>query len=168
MHEAAIGIVVTSHGKIVVTKRMDTPMWVLPGGGIDSGETPEEAVIREVLEETGLTVEVNRKCGEYFPTNKLTSKTHVFECRIASGELKKSEETEEVNTFFPNLLPHPFFLLHQAWLDDWQRNKDTLVVKPITQITYLAIIKFFFSHPIILVKFIINKKLKNLFAKIKR
>jgi len=34
--------------------------WTLPGGGIDFGEDPQEAVVREFYEETGLTVQVKR------------------------------------------------------------------------------------------------------------
>ena len=43
-------------GKVILVKRRDCPVWVLPGGKIDDGETPEEAIIRETKEETGYDV----------------------------------------------------------------------------------------------------------------
>lgn len=39
--------------------------WLLPGGGLEPGETPEDAVRREVLEETGLLVTAAREIGRY-------------------------------------------------------------------------------------------------------
>ncbi len=51
--EAAGGVVSDETGKILVIFRRDS--WDLPKGKIDEGETPEQAAIREVEEETGLT-----------------------------------------------------------------------------------------------------------------
>jgi len=45
-----------SKGRILVMKRREPKVWEFPGGGIDWGESPEEAVRREVLEETGLRI----------------------------------------------------------------------------------------------------------------
>ena len=56
-----VGGVIVDNGQIVLIRRGHEPMkghWSLPGGGVDVGETLEEAVAREVLEETGLDVEV--------------------------------------------------------------------------------------------------------------
>ena len=53
-HVTASGIVVGPRGVLLHRhKRLD--MWLQPGGHIDDGETPEQAAVREVLEETGLT-----------------------------------------------------------------------------------------------------------------
>ncbi|MFI9810879.1 NUDIX hydrolase [Saccharothrix variisporea] len=41
----------------------ERPMWILPGGGVDHGEDPYDAVIREVFEETGYKAEVRRLLG---------------------------------------------------------------------------------------------------------
>ena len=46
--------VLTHEGRILLTRLAYTKVWTLPGGGIDHGENPVDAVRREVLEETGL------------------------------------------------------------------------------------------------------------------
>ena len=54
--------------KILLVKRLTVPFsgyWALPGGRLDSGETVEATIIREVKEETGLKVIIVRKIGEY-------------------------------------------------------------------------------------------------------
>jgi 8-oxo-dGTP pyrophosphatase MutT (NUDIX family) len=51
--------------KVLLTRRADNSEWVLPGGGVESGESLAEACAREMLEETGLTVRVVRLLGVY-------------------------------------------------------------------------------------------------------
>lgn len=50
-------MMVNSRGKVFVGQRKDTaePAWQMPQGGIDKGESPEEALLRELWEETGVT-----------------------------------------------------------------------------------------------------------------
>jgi len=43
-------------GEVLIMRRVDVPdAWQMPQGGIQQGEDPEQALVREVLEETGLT-----------------------------------------------------------------------------------------------------------------
>jgi 8-oxo-dGTP diphosphatase len=54
-------------GRLLVIKRGHAPgagLWTLPGGRIEPGETDEQAVAREILEETGLRVACGRLVGE--------------------------------------------------------------------------------------------------------
>jgi len=62
---AAYGIVRNTEGEILLTRRRDGDEWVLPGGSVEGGETPWDAVVRETNEETGLEVRVERTIGVY-------------------------------------------------------------------------------------------------------
>ena len=59
-------IVADSQGRLLMIKRGHEPgagLWSIPGGRIEPGESDAEAVVREMIEETGLTVEVGRLIG---------------------------------------------------------------------------------------------------------
>ena len=55
-YRPCVGVVLMNDaGKVFVGERIDTPdAWQMPQGGIDEGETPREAALRELWEETGL------------------------------------------------------------------------------------------------------------------
>ena len=56
----AVSAAIVRHGQVLVVRRARTPaqgLFTLPGGVVEAGETLAEAVVREVLEETSLTIE---------------------------------------------------------------------------------------------------------------
>src|SRR5215467_1246101 len=58
-------IVVDNQGRVLVTQRRDNGHWEAPGGVLELNEPIEAGVIREVAEETGLTIQVERLTGVY-------------------------------------------------------------------------------------------------------
>ena len=62
--DSAFAIILHSR-HILLVKARDKSNWQLPGGRLEPGETPAQAVIREVREETGLSARVGRLTGRY-------------------------------------------------------------------------------------------------------
>src|SRR5260221_147253 len=60
---AVSGFVFNSKRQLLLTQRTDNGRWCLPGGRMEPGETVSEAVVREILEETGLNTRVVRVIG---------------------------------------------------------------------------------------------------------
>ena len=54
-----------SESRVLFIKRTDNGFWCTPGGSQDLGETPEECGVREVLEETGFEIKINRLLGVF-------------------------------------------------------------------------------------------------------
>lgn len=59
------GVVVRDDGRMLAIRRADNGTWELPGGVLELTEVPEDGVRREVLEETGIHVEVGGLTGVY-------------------------------------------------------------------------------------------------------
>ena len=87
MKTSVVSIILDQSGReVLLIKRRDVSAWVLPGGGVDAGETPEEAAVRESFEETGLQVAVSRKVAEYSPLNRLA---YLTRSSVAFGQLDR-------------------------------------------------------------------------------
>jgi len=52
-------------GHVLLVRRVDSGNWELPGGRVECGESAQIAAVREVAEESGVTVEVTRLAGVY-------------------------------------------------------------------------------------------------------
>nr|NGY95760.1 hypothetical protein [Neochlamydia sp. AcF84] len=154
---AAIGVIFNSNkSQVLLVKRQDIPLWVLPGGGVEDNESSCQAVIREVLEETGLTVQVLRKVAEYTPINKLSRFTEIYECSPLKGNLQKGAETREIDFFPLQQLPKHFFFLHKEWLQDALKDEPHVIYRSLNHVTYINLIKYFFKHPTWVLRFLMT------------
>jgi len=155
---AVIGIVFNpDQSQVLILKRRDVDVWVLPGGGVDENERLEAAVIREIQEETGLSTKIKRKVAEYTPCNRLAELTDAFECEVIEGALKKGEETRDIYFCPLTQLPKSFFFIHDDWLQDALKNSPEVIRKPIVQVTYLKLLQYFCRHPIQVIRFALTR-----------
>ncbi len=79
-------IVFDEHGRVLLCHRRDVDLWNLPGGGLEPGETPWDGVVREVREETGLEVAVQRLAGVYSKP-EVNEVVFSFVCDVVGGAL---------------------------------------------------------------------------------
>ncbi|MEW5539104.1 NUDIX domain-containing protein [Streptomyces cyaneofuscatus] len=103
-------VVCDDAGRLLIIHKTDNDLWALPGGGHDIGESVGDTVVREVEEETGITVEIDSIVGLY------TNPEHVlayddgevrqqfsicFRAHPAGGSLRTSSESKEVRWIDP-------------------------------------------------------------------
>ena len=116
--------VVIHNGKILLIKRATEPFkgfWALPGGIMDSGETIEQTAIREVLEETGAKVKIEKMIGVYSGPKRDprgTSLSVVFLMKFIRFSGVADKEVSEVKFFPINKLPARIGFDHKTIIND--------------------------------------------------
>jgi ADP-ribose pyrophosphatase YjhB (NUDIX family) len=103
--------------QVLLVKREDFRIWGLPGGGVERGESREDAAIRETREETGYEIEIDRFVARYWHPQapRGGDYQYLFEGRVVGGApISCGPETAGVE-FFPigNLPP---------WTTPWVKN----------------------------------------------
>lgn len=154
--ESIAGIVFSpDRTSVLLILRRDVPVWVLPGGGIEPNETPEQAVVREILEETGFEVKVDRLVGRYYPVNRLSKRTLLFECSVLGGSAQVSSETRGVKFISLDRLP-PMPPPYLEWVTDAVIKKEP-VSKHLHSVNYLKLAQHAITHPVLVLRFLLAR-----------
>jgi 8-oxo-dGTP diphosphatase len=96
--------------------------WVLPGGNAEAGESPVETALREVRQEAGLHVQLDRMTGVYYQQDHRAGEFihFVFASAIADDNRIQPDPNEvaEYGFFSPDRLPEPMNAAHRRQLLD--------------------------------------------------
>ena len=106
---AVAALVFDKPGRILLFKHTYRKLaWGIPAGGLEYGEQPKDAIVREFFEETGMTIEVvNLLLADSTPYFQHVSL--VYLCEIIAGEFRESHEISEIQYFDVDNLPPMLF-----------------------------------------------------------
>lgn len=129
--------------RILLVKRRDIPVWVLPGGGVERGESPKKAAIRETFEESGLLIKDPKLVGVFTKLKSSSShKTLVYLAQQTSGKPQTGNESSEVAFWRIASLPPtlPWYLKARITtiMDSLpERDKPVRIIQPISTTSLL-------------------------------
>ena len=121
--------VIIKDNKIVLIRRKFEPFknhWALPGGFVEYNEKTEDAVIREIFEETGLKTRIKKLIGVYSdPIRDPRGHTVsiVYELEILKGKMIFGDDSSDVNFFNINEIPDKLSFDHEKIIKDYLRGK---------------------------------------------
>lgn len=111
-------------GEVLLNHRTDNDNWSVLGGAVDPGETPAEAIVREMREEIGVEVAVDRVAGVdvtptiTYPNSDVAQYVLIlFRCSIVSGVPRVADDESHAVRFFPlDQLPDSLRKDHARWI----------------------------------------------------
>ena len=111
--------VIVCDGNILLSHESDSDLWLIPGGGMEGDETPEECCIREVEEETGCIV---RPCQEFLTLFEYYEEyryiSYYYVCTVTGSGQMNLTEAEKIRDLEPRWIP-----LQEA-VDMFSRHQD--------------------------------------------
>lgn len=112
-------VVPTASGIVLVKRKFEPYVgdWCLPGGFMEAREEPEESAQREVFEETGLKVEIDRLLGAFSPGKGINVIILFYLAKLATGSMVAGDDASEVAAFSKDSLPpNVAFELHRRMI----------------------------------------------------
>ncbi|MFJ3788989.1 NUDIX hydrolase [Kitasatospora sp. NPDC090091] len=125
LHSVSVaGVVVRADGRVLAIRRTDDGTWEPPGGVLELAEAPEDGVRREVFEETGIKVRVERLTGVYKNVARGIVAL-VFRCRPEGGVEQLSDESIDVDWLTPAEVSECMAEVYAVRVLDALRKDDT-------------------------------------------
>jgi ADP-ribose pyrophosphatase YjhB (NUDIX family) len=128
-----------AQGRVLLHRRRVGGGWAPPSGSLEPGEDLRSGLLREVCEETSLTVDVERLVGVYsdpayqivhYPDGRAVHfVTCLFTCRLRGGNLRGSDEGTAWAWFSPASLPEDLTPYARVWLRDALSGEKHVVVR---------------------------------------
>jgi 8-oxo-dGTP diphosphatase len=121
---AAAAVIFGADGRVLLVKHSYGPLnWEIPGGAAEPGETPTETALREVLEETRLTVTADRLTGIYYDAYEAGREAlhFVFLCRPVDDRAVPRPGCDEITAcsyWSADALPRPISDFTVRRIDD--------------------------------------------------
>ena len=113
------GLVFDAEGRLLLCQRADGQGWCIPGGFADADEPPGATAVREVFEEVGLEVEIDRLLGVYSARGAVGRIVVIeFLMRWVGGEPRQTDETLDWGWFHEHEMPDPVFRNHVKRIRD--------------------------------------------------
>lgn len=129
-------VVINEYDEVLLQLRRDSETWAPPSGGVEPGETAADTAIREVYEETGMSVLPERVVAvlsgrDYFVTypngDQMATVTTVFRCRPRADDTPRVNDDESLDIRFfhfeelpDNMLPRHKRIIALALQDEAQ------------------------------------------------
>ncbi|MBI4276598.1 NUDIX domain-containing protein [Candidatus Uhrbacteria bacterium] len=124
----AFAFIFDDAGRVLLCHRRDFDLWNPPGGKVEVHESPWDTVVREVKEEVGVSVAIERLFGIYFKPEHQDI-VFAFICRITDGTLAVSNEVDEFTYFDVAKLPKNLSPRNVERIYDALLEKEDLIVK---------------------------------------
>lgn len=124
----AFAVIFDDTSPVLLCHRTDRDMWNLPGGRVERHESPWAAVVREVEEDVGLLVRVERLLGVYAMPDR-TDVVLNFLCVVEGGTERRSEEADDVRRFDRHSMPPNTLSRHLERIVDAYSARDDLTLR---------------------------------------
>lgn len=112
--KVGVGVLLAQNGRVLLVRRGVEPekgKWSIPAGYVDHGEDPRDTAAREVLEETGLVVAINKLLDVYHnpPAQGGASIFILYGASLLGGEMRAGDDADQVAFFDVSNLPELAF-----------------------------------------------------------